>query len=108
MENEVKAFAEALFEFINAHEQAISKLKAQIKKVFSLKGWDPAKIQWEKAAGARGEYERSEDINNPEFKAMLQDLAGHGGKLTRGEYFYWVYRNGSTVGRKKKGGSYDK
>jgi len=37
------------------------------------------------------------------FKAMLRDLANHNGKLMRDGYFYWVYKNGATVGRKKRG-----
>ncbi|MDI6720737.1 MAG: hypothetical protein QMD46_14165, partial [Methanomicrobiales archaeon] len=38
--------------------------------------WDPAKIKWEPAVSAGGRaYERSEDTNNLEFKALLKDLA---------------------------------
>ena len=64
--------------------------------------WDPNAIKWENAEGFKGEYERSEDVNNSEFKAMLKDLAQHGGKLTRDGHFYWVFKNGSVVGRKKR------
>lgn len=87
---------------------AIRKLKEQIAKLAGVSedqskprwSWDPSKIKWEKAEGAKGLFERSEDVDNPEFKAMLKDLASHKGKLTRDGVFYWVYRNGSTVGRK--------
>jgi len=64
--------------------------------------WDPNKIKWQHAEGSSGAYERSEDVNNPEFKAMLKDLAEHSGRLTRNGYFYWTFKNGSVVGRKKK------
>lgn len=64
--------------------------------------FDPNKIQWQPAEGHKGAYERSEDVNNPEFKAMLKELAAHGGKMTRNGFFYWVWKNGSTVGRKKR------
>lgn len=64
--------------------------------------WDPNKIRWEKAESRKGPYERSHDINNREFKAMLKDLAAHNGKLTRNGYFYWIFENGSTVGRKRR------
>lgn len=64
--------------------------------------FDPNKIQWQPAEGHKGSYERSEDVNNPEFKAMLKELAAHGGKMTRNGFFYWVWKNGSTVGRKKR------
>jgi len=64
--------------------------------------WDPSKITWQQAEGSKGVYERSEDVNNPEFKAMLKDLQGHGGKMSRNGYFLWVFQNGTTVGRKRK------
>jgi hypothetical protein len=53
-------------------------------------------------------YERSEDKNNPEFKAMLKDLAAHNGKMTKETFFYWVFENGATVGRKKKAAAKEK
>jgi hypothetical protein len=65
--------------------------------------WDPNKINWEPAEGTSGPYERSEDVNNPEFKAMLKDLSDHKGRLTRDGHFYWLFKNGCTVGRKKRG-----
>jgi hypothetical protein len=99
--------AEDLLDFLNMMEAAIAKLKMQIDKNFGPRedqerkwSWDPAKIAWQKAEGASGEYERSEDMDNPEFKAMLKDLAAHQDRLTRNGMFYWVFRNGSMVGRK--------
>jgi len=65
--------------------------------------WDPSKIIWEDAQGAKGPYQKSEDVNNPEFKTMLKDLSAHGRKLRRDGWFYWVFENGVTVGRKKMG-----
>jgi hypothetical protein len=101
MEDKTSMLLEQLIEYMKAHEAAMAKLKAKIEEIFSHSEWDPAKIRWEKAEGKKGEYERSEDINNPEFKALLKDLASHGGKLTRDGIFYWTFRNGSTVGRKR-------
>lgn len=65
--------------------------------------WSPEKISWAKAQGTKGEYERSEDVNSLDFKSMLKDLAEHKGTLTRDNVFYWVFKNGSVVGRKQKG-----
>jgi len=89
-----------LCELVNAQEAGIASFKQRLKEAKSL--WDPAKIKWEKADGASGPYERSEDVNNPEFKAMLKDLAAHKGRLTKEGYFYWIFKNGATVGRKKR------
>jgi len=63
--------------------------------------WDPGKISWLKAQGWKGEYERSKDVNSSDFKLMLKDLQGHG-TISRDGLFYWSFRNGSTVGRKKR------
>ena len=90
----------ALLNFLDAVEAGVSAAKQRIKE--AKIGWNPDKIKWEDAEGSSGQYQRSEDFNNPEFKAMLKDLQAHGGKLTRNGYFYWVFKNGSTVGRKKR------
>ncbi len=51
---------------------------------------------------ASGEYERSEDVDNPNFKALLRDVQAHGGKMTVENYFVWAFRNGSVLGRKPR------
>jgi len=92
----------ALLEFLNAAEAGIAAAKRLIAQAKGVERWNPSKIRWERAEGSSGPYERSEDVNNPEFKIMLKDLAAHGGKMTRNGYFFWVFKNGSTVGRKKR------
>jgi len=92
----------ALLEFLNAAEAGIAQAKRLIAQAKGVEQWKPCKIKWEKAEGGSGPYERSEDVNNPEFKAMLRDLAAHNGRLIREGWFYWVFKNGHTVGRKKR------
>jgi len=93
---------EAIIDFCNALEAAAVKLKhdvgaspEQVKWT-----WNPDKIQWTQQQGTKGPYEKSEDVNNPEFKAMLKDLQEHKGKLQRSGFFFWVFESGSVVGRK--------
>ena len=74
----------------------------EAEKVGTQSPWDPTKIVWNEAEGNKGPYERSEDVNNRDFKLMLKDLGEHEGKLTRGDYFYWTFTNGHVVGRKKR------
>ena len=64
--------------------------------------WSSEAIKWADAQGSHGLYQRSEDLNNPQFKLMLKDLASHNGKLSRNGFFYWTFKNGYTVGRKKR------
>jgi hypothetical protein len=94
----------ALLEFLNAVEAGIASARQLIKeaKKEAKIGWDPEQIKWEEAQGMAGPYQRSEDVNNPEFKAMLKDLQAHDGKLTKEGWFFWVFQNGTTVGRKKR------
>jgi hypothetical protein len=65
------------------------------------KSYDTEKIKWEQVKGSSGPYLRSEDVNSLDFKGLLQDLQAHKGKFRKNGFFYWVFRNGSTVGRKK-------
>jgi hypothetical protein len=99
--------SEVLLDFVNGLESACAKLKHDIGALKGVENkhvpnWNPNAIKWQEAEGSSGNYERSEDVNTTEFKAMLKDLADHNNKLNREGYFYWVFQNGSTVGRKKK------
>lgn len=93
---------DGLVDLCNALEAAAVKLRRALEG-FSRWTWDASKIKWVKAEGAKGPYERSEDVNNLEFKAMLKGLAAQGGRVMRDGWFYWVFSNGAVVGRKKKG-----
>jgi len=96
----------ALLELINHQEAGIAAARKIISEAkldhVSDNSWHPMRIKWEKAEGASGPYELSEDPENADFRAMHKDLSAHQGKLTRDGYFYWVFRNGATVGRKQK------
>ncbi|MGP3705265.1 MAG: hypothetical protein ACKD6O_08260 [Candidatus Bathyarchaeota archaeon] len=103
----MRIFLEDFYDFLDGLESSIVKMKIQITKLvgYDIKSglsWNPDKIKWEKVQGRRGIFEKSEDLNNPEFKALLKDLAGRSGRLFRDGWFYWVYRNGVTVGRKRR------
>jgi hypothetical protein len=104
LDEDLANFIEDFCDFLDGLEASIVKMKEQIGRLVGVQPkWDPNKIKWEKAQGPSGEFEKSEDFNNPEFKAMLKDLQSHRGKLTRNGMFYWTFKNGSTVGRKKRG-----
>lgn len=105
-DEDLRAFAEEMLDLANAIEAACVKLRVNLDKLFGGEQaagltWDPAKIKWTRAEGAKGPFERSEDVDSQDFKAMLKDLAAHGGRLQREGLFYWVFQNGSTVGRKE-------
>ena len=97
--------SEAVIDFCNAIEAAAVKLKhdlgaspSQVKYP-----WNSEKIVWTDKQGDKGPYQISEDNYNTDFRAMLQDLTAHNGKLQREGHFYWLFPDGTTVGRKKVG-----
>jgi len=92
----------ALLEFLNAVEAGIATTKHLISETKKGAVQNPENIKWEQTQGNRGTYERSSDINNPNFKALLKELASHEGRMTRNGYFYWAFKNGSHIGRKKR------
>jgi hypothetical protein len=102
MENE--EVLEVLVELANGLEALAVQVKQRVKEIVKLKEpvWTPEKIVWQEATGEKGLYHRSEDVNNLEFKAMLRDLNAHNGKMFRDGFFYWVFPNGTSVGRKQK------
>lgn len=104
--SEEDAASAALLEFLNACEAGITAAKRLIADNKGVsqqeESWDPAKIQWTMTEGSKGPYERSEDKNNPDFRLLVKQLTRHEGKLSSDGYFYWLFKNGSTVGRKKR------
>jgi hypothetical protein len=116
--SEAEMVAEILTDLCTELEGAFKNAKLRIGEIYLSKDsssppstapaqeeawtWNPEKIPWVEKTGPKGQYDQSEDVNNPEFKALLKDLSAHEGKLTRDGCFYWVFQNGSTVGRKKR------
>ena len=68
--------------------------------------WDPAKIKWTRAEGAKGMYERypaqgEKAEPTDDYKNMLAAVKRNDGKMMRGGYFMWAFQDGSTIGRKR-------
>jgi hypothetical protein len=78
---------------------ALDELVQKKSKVV-LKEYDPEKIKWEDKTGPKGPFQSTDDANNLEYKALRGDLAKHDGKLNVKGKFYWVFQNGTTIGRK--------
>ena len=85
--------------FNGAAEVLDSYIQQQTKVI--LKEYDPEKIKWENKEGKKGPFQQSEDFKNAEFNALRKDLGAHNGKLYHKGFFYWVFQNGQTIGRKK-------
>jgi len=63
--------------------------------------YDVNKIQWQSAQGTKGPYEKTDGDQSPDYKALLQGLKFHKGKMNIDGSFYWLFENAVTVGRKK-------
>lgn len=94
MFSELRNGLQTCVEAIDAYLTWLSKAK--------LGEWNPDKITWSPQPGTdKGPYEKAHFDDTEDFKAMLQDLNKHAGKVTRAGYFYWLFGDGKTVGRKK-------
>lgn len=95
----------------DAHQQAADALNEELEKhappgVIEYE-WNPENIKWVTAEGTKGPYERypaheQEAESSENYKNILKDLEAHKGKLTKDDYFYWLFSDGATVGRKKR------
>jgi hypothetical protein len=94
----------ALLEYLNACEVGIAAAKRVIIEQKALEEYecDPERIHWTQKEGNKGIYERSEDSSNPDLKILVKDLEQHKGALSKNGYFYWIFQDGKTVGRKAK------
>jgi hypothetical protein len=108
MDEDLKIFLEDFVDCLNGLEASIVKMRMQTAKLVGVgvKGspklpFDASKIAWQDRENEKGKFQVSEDYDNPEHKALLKFLNEHAGGCVNSEgYFYWVYKNGSTVGRK--------
>jgi len=66
--------------------------------------FNPDNINWQDSEGQKGPFQKSEDLNNQNHKSLLSWLNKKGGKANMRGFFYWVYQNGSMIGRKKMSG----
>lgn len=91
----------AVVDFANALEAAIINLKKNVKDLAQFKEYDLEEIAWNEAQGEKGPYEKTDDVNNDHYKALIKDLKTHGGKFRKAGYFVWLFRDNKTIGRKK-------
>jgi hypothetical protein len=66
------------------------------------KNYDIEKIAWQDAAGDKGPFQKTQDVNSADYKALLEDVQAHKGKMTVSGWFVWVFQDGTTLGRKKR------
>jgi hypothetical protein len=106
---------EKLCEIINDYADGLEalaiKLKREVAELAKRKDQpkqktdspaDTEEIYYERQTGQKGEFEKSEDVNNPRFQALKQTLQSHSGKMSADGYFIWLYPDGKVIGRKRK------
>lgn len=64
--------------------------------------WDPKEIEWRQTEGPKGIYERANKQSNHAYQMLVKDLQAHDGRLTRNNFFYWLFKEGDAVGRKPR------
>ena len=84
----------------DAFTMAADALQTELEAMSPQDSINLETITWQTAQGEKGQYEKSDDVNNAEFKHLLKVLSEHDGKMRIGNFFLWTFQNGSTVGRK--------
>jgi len=107
LSNDNETALEAFTEFLAAVDAGVCAARETIKKAKGISigksgTWHPNGVEWQNANGQKGPYQKSVDYENPQHQTMLQDLLDHDGKLRRENYFYWVFSDNKTIGRKQK------
>jgi hypothetical protein len=107
MSEDFKILAEDITDYCNGVEASAVKLRVQIEKMLGSSKpstklpFDARKIQWQDKESGKGKFQLSEDHNSLDHKALLKFLNEHAGGCVASEsYFYWVFQNGATIGRK--------
>ena len=102
---------ETLFKLRDAIQMAADALNEELEKHapsdVKATEWEPSEIKWVEAEGMRGPYQKYPGTNQKEestsdYQNLIQDLVNHKEKLTKDGYFYWLFSDGATVGRKKQ------
>lgn len=96
---------EALSLFCDGLDAVVTKLRQDLHMETKKAPYDITKIKWEwrdSKSKPGQKYEASEDVDSLDFKALLKYLQEKSGKATLGDYFYWVFKNGTTIGRSPK------
>jgi len=73
--------------------------------VRTVQSYNPESIKWIRTTGQKGPYERYPAFQQKpkltvDYSNLLEDLKAHEGKLTRNGLFYFLFDDGSTIGRK--------
>lgn len=98
-----------LVDAANAEESRAVNIKQQIKNMVEIRQprpqtdmpADTEEIVFVRLLGTNGEYEKSEDFENPRFKALTTTLLAHNGKMSADGFFFWRFPSGA-IGRKRK------
>src|SRR5271157_2362999 len=60
-----------------------------------------SKIQWKPKQGDHGPFELSDDYSNVDHQQLLVFMEKHaGGAVTSDGFYYWIFTDGKTIGRK--------
>lgn len=95
----------------DAHQQIADVCNEELEKkrpqkTKTVESYNPENIKWNKAEGNRGPFQAYpkrgvEPEKTADYLNLLADLKQHDGKLTKDGFYYWLFLNNITIGRKK-------
>ena len=109
---DLKTFSMTVLCWLDAQEAANQQLRISIKKLTSQNMNAPPSegsvelpfhvenLLWTLKEGAKGPFQLSDDLDNPDHEALLTFLKSAGGSVASEGYYYWIFPDGKTIGRK--------
>lgn len=106
---DLKTFSMTVMCWLDAQDAANQQLRISIKKLVDVQltpcsiklPFNAERITWTAKVGNRGPFELSNNIENPDYLALLEFLKTHAdGALASEGFYYWVFTDGVTIGRK--------
>lgn len=59
-------------------------------------------IKWIQTEGKNGLYDKAEPNDSLEYQDLLKEIKDHNGKMIKEGFFYWIFSDGLTIGRKPR------
>jgi len=100
-----------LIKLRDAHQMIADAYNEEIElykpaEAIEITAYNPENLAWNTAQGSKGPFQaypkRGEQPNKTsDYTNLLADIKQHKGKLSRAGLFYWLFENGTTIGRKE-------
>jgi len=91
-------------DFVNFLAELRDLCNEHLERMSPENSYNPEAVPWQRVEGTKGPYERyplqGPPEQTPDYQGLIADLRDHSGKMQRSGLFYWLFDDGTTIGRK--------